>query len=98
MLELGPLASDLHRGLKEAVDAAGVDLMFASGPHMAALFATLDAHQKAYWAEVSGGLEGPLLAAVTGGDVIMIKGSLGSRMAPLVEALKRRLQGETAAA
>jgi UDP-N-acetylmuramoyl-tripeptide--D-alanyl-D-alanine ligase len=98
MLELGPLASDLHRGLKEAVDAAGVDLMFASGPHMAALFATLDARQKAHWAEVSGGLEGPLLAAVSGGDVIMIKGSLGSRMAPLVEALKRRLQGETAAA
>jgi UDP-N-acetylmuramoyl-tripeptide--D-alanyl-D-alanine ligase len=97
MLELGPLASELHRSLKEAVDAAGVDLVFASGPHMAGLFAALDARQKAHWAEVSSGLEGPLLEAVSGGDVIMIKGSLGSRMAPLVEALKRRLRSETAA-
>jgi UDP-N-acetylmuramoyl-tripeptide--D-alanyl-D-alanine ligase len=98
MLELGPLAPELHRGLKEAVDAAGVDLVFACGPYMAGLFTALDARQKAHWAEVSGGLEGPLLEAVSGGDVIMIKGSLGSRMAPLVEALKRRLHGGTAAA
>jgi len=33
--------------------------------------------------------------AVGPGDVIMIKGSLGSRMAPLVEALKRRFGAET---
>jgi UDP-N-acetylmuramoyl-tripeptide--D-alanyl-D-alanine ligase len=93
MLELGPRASELHRGLKEAIDAAGVDLVFASGTHMAALFAVLDRQQQAHWAKTSGGLEAPLLETVAGGDVIMIKGSLGSRMAPLVEALKRRFRG-----
>jgi UDP-N-acetylmuramoyl-tripeptide--D-alanyl-D-alanine ligase len=98
MLELGQRSSELHRGLKEAVDAAGVDLVFACGPHMAALFATLETRQKAYWTESSGGLEGPLLETVSGGDVIMVKGSLGSRMALLVEALKRRLRGDFAAA
>jgi UDP-N-acetylmuramyl pentapeptide synthase len=30
-----------------------------------------------------------LTSGVRAGDVVMIKGSLGSRMAPLVEALKR---------
>ena len=34
MLELGDASADLHRGLKEAVDAAGVDLVFACGPMM----------------------------------------------------------------
>jgi UDP-N-acetylmuramoyl-tripeptide--D-alanyl-D-alanine ligase len=65
---------------------------------MAALFAALDARQKGQWAEASSGLEGPLLEAVAGGDVVMVKGSLGSRMAPLVAALKRRWQGGTPAA
>jgi hypothetical protein len=32
------------------------------------------------------------------GDAIMVKGSLGSRMAPLVEALKRRFGTEAASA
>jgi UDP-N-acetylmuramoyl-tripeptide--D-alanyl-D-alanine ligase len=37
-----------------------------------------------------------LVGAVGPGDVIMIKGSLGSRMGPLVEALKRRFGTEGA--
>jgi UDP-N-acetylmuramoyl-tripeptide--D-alanyl-D-alanine ligase len=31
-----------------------------------------------------------VLAAVQPGDVVMVKGSLGSRMGPLVKALERR--------
>ena len=38
MLELGDASADLHRGLKEAVDAAGVDLVLACGPMMQLLF------------------------------------------------------------
>ncbi len=34
MLELGEASAELHRGLKEAVDAAGVDLVLACGPMM----------------------------------------------------------------
>jgi UDP-N-acetylmuramyl pentapeptide synthase len=36
-----------------------------------------------------------LMEAVGPGDVIMVKGSLGSRMAPLIEALKRRFATES---
>jgi hypothetical protein len=35
---------------------------------------------------------------VGAGDVVMIKGSFGSRMAPLVEALQRHFQSDGAAA
>jgi UDP-N-acetylmuramoyl-tripeptide--D-alanyl-D-alanine ligase len=39
-----------------------------------------------------------LVGAVGPGDAIMVKGSLGSRMAPLVEALKRRFGAAAASA
>jgi UDP-N-acetylmuramoyl-tripeptide--D-alanyl-D-alanine ligase len=90
MLELGPRAAELHFGLKEAIDAAGVDLVFACGSNMARLFAVLDPMQQGRWAESSEDLVRPLLDTVRAGDVVMIKGSLGSRMAPLAAALASR--------
>jgi UDP-N-acetylmuramoyl-tripeptide--D-alanyl-D-alanine ligase len=90
MLELGAEAERLHAGLKEAVDRSGADLVFACGPNMAHLYAALPAPRRGAWAETSDGLKEALVAAVAPGDAVMVKGSLGSRMAPLVEALKAR--------
>jgi UDP-N-acetylmuramoyl-tripeptide--D-alanyl-D-alanine ligase len=90
MLELGSDAPRLHADLKDAVDAAGVDLVFASGKNMTHLYGRLDESRRGAWAETSDGLAPALLERVRGGDVVMIKGSLGSRMGPLVEALKAR--------
>jgi UDP-N-acetylmuramoyl-tripeptide--D-alanyl-D-alanine ligase len=90
MLELGAEAAPLHAGLKQAVDAAGVDLVFASGPNMAHLYALLAPSQRGAWAERSEGIREALVAAIKPGDVVMVKGSHGSRMAPLVEAIKVR--------
>jgi UDP-N-acetylmuramoyl-tripeptide--D-alanyl-D-alanine ligase len=91
MLELGPDAPDLHRGLKSALDAASVDLVFACGPHMAHLVDALEPGRRGGWAETSKDIEQPLFNTVRAGDAIMIKGSLGSRMSPLVKALQRGL-------
>ncbi len=90
MLELGPDSGRLHEDLKEPVDAADVDLVFACGPDMQRLFAALPAARRGEWGKTSQDILGPLLAAVRAGDVVMVKGSLGSRMAPLVEALMRK--------
>jgi len=90
MLELGAESGRLHEDLKEPVDAAEVDLVFACGPNMRRLFAALPAAKRGTWAETSEGIVAPLLAAVRAGDVVMIKGSLGSRMAPLVDALMQK--------
>jgi UDP-N-acetylmuramoyl-tripeptide--D-alanyl-D-alanine ligase len=38
-----------------------------------------------------------VLAAVRPGDVVLVKGSLGSRMAPIVDALKKLVRGSRAA-
>ena len=76
--------------MKEAIDASGADLVFACGPNMAHLFATLEPGRQGLWAETSDGLAERLLNTIRPGDAVMIKGSLGSRMAPLVEVLKTR--------
>jgi len=89
MLELGPDGPVLHEGLIDAVDAAGTDLVFAAGPAMKGLFDRLPASAKGGWALRAADIEADLLAAVRAGDAVMVKGSLGSRMGPLVEALKR---------
>ena len=89
MLELGGEAESLHRGLKEAVDAAGADLVLACGPMMRLLLDDLAPERRA-WAPTSTELEAVLLGIVQAGDVVMIKGSLGTRMAPLVAAMLAR--------
>jgi UDP-N-acetylmuramoyl-tripeptide--D-alanyl-D-alanine ligase len=89
MLELGPNGLDLHRGLADAVVANDIDLVFCCGPLMHALWQALPASRRGGYAEDSAGLEAQLLPAIRAGDVIMVKGSLGSRMGPIVKALQR---------
>ena len=93
MLELGPDEKQHHLALKPAIDAAGADLVFACGPNMEHLFAALEPGRQGGWAERSDGLVEPLLAALKPGDALMIKGSNGSRMGPLADALRQHLAG-----
>jgi UDP-N-acetylmuramoyl-tripeptide--D-alanyl-D-alanine ligase len=89
MLELGPKGVDLHRGLADAVVASGIDLVFCCGPLMRALWDALPADRRGGYAEDSVALEAQVLPAIRAGDAVMVKGSLGSRMAPIVKALQR---------
>ncbi len=89
MLELGAEAEELHRALVEPVIANDVDLVFCSGPAMRNLWQALPSDRRGGYAEDSKGLEPQVLDAVRSGDAIMIKGSNGSKMAPIVKALQR---------
>lgn len=95
MLELGEEGPRLHQGLVEAVDGAGVDVVFACGELMASLFEVLPPARQGAYAETSEELEPKLLEGVRPGDIIMVKGSLGSRMGPLVAALKHRFEADS---
>jgi UDP-N-acetylmuramoyl-tripeptide--D-alanyl-D-alanine ligase len=90
MLELGPEAAALHADLAEAVVGNAVDLVYCAGPLMKSLWDALPSERRGGYAENSAALESEVLGAVTAGDAVMIKGSLGSRMGPIVKALKRR--------
>jgi len=89
MLELGPKGPALHRALAKQVTADAVDLVFCCGPLMRNLWQALPAGRRGGYAEDSAALEAQVLSAIRAGDVVMVKGSLGSRMAPIVKALQR---------
>jgi len=89
MLELGSRARALHRGLIAPINANGIDLVFCCGPLMRALWQALPAGRRGGYAEDSAALEAQVLSAVRAGDAVMVKGSLGSRMGPIVKALQR---------
>ena len=97
MLELGDEGPRLHEELAEFIDGAGVDVVFACGELMSSLFEALPANRRGAYAKSAEDLKPLLTDAVGAGDVIMVKGSLGSRMAPLVEALKQRFAGNVPA-
>jgi UDP-N-acetylmuramoyl-tripeptide--D-alanyl-D-alanine ligase len=87
MLELGPGGEALHHAIAEAVVGHGVDLVFCCGPLMRALWDALPSACQGGYAETSAALEPQVLAAIQPGDSVMVKGSLGSRMSPIVKAL-----------
>lgn len=87
MRELGARADTLHAGLLTPLKAANIDTVYCCGTHMKALWDRLPPGMRGKYAEDSKALA-PLLAAdVRGGDVVLVKGSAGSRMALVVEAL-----------
>ncbi|WP_288903126.1 UDP-N-acetylmuramoylalanyl-D-glutamyl-2,6-diaminopimelate--D-alanyl-D-alanine ligase [uncultured Sneathiella sp.] len=91
MLELGEKSADIHRSLKADVCAAGVDLLFTCGPNMAQLSKSMPSTIATHHEETSDRLINPLLEVIGAGDIILIKGSLGSKMRiPLDALLERR--------
>src|SRR5688572_14039057 len=94
MLELGADAEALHAGLLPAVRESAADLVFLAGPLMEKLWRDLPDNCRGAYAESASALEPILLDAVGPGDVIMMKASLGTKLGPVVEALKRRFAAE----
>ncbi len=96
MLELGPGGAEMHAALAEVLRENRVDLLFGAGPLTRALFDAAPAPMRAAWAERSRDIQGELANAVRGGDVVMVKGSNGSRMGPLVAGLREHFSSARA--
>ncbi len=87
MLELGDAAEALHAELAEPLEAAGVDLVFCAGPLMSSLQGVLAPGRRGGWAETAAELAPEVAAAVRAGDVVMVKGSNGSKAGLIAKAL-----------
>ena len=94
MLELGDEAPRWHVELADDLESAGIDLVFTAGPLMAHLHRALSAARRGAHAPESESLTEVLRAEIRAGDVVLVKGSLGSRMGPIV----RRLIADASAA
>jgi UDP-N-acetylmuramoyl-tripeptide--D-alanyl-D-alanine ligase len=96
MLELGAHGTELHRGLLDSIVANSVDLVFCAGALYRDLWEALPSERRGGYAVTSAALEAGVLQALRAGDVIMVKGSLGSRMGPIVKALMRQYSSQDA--
>jgi UDP-N-acetylmuramoyl-tripeptide--D-alanyl-D-alanine ligase len=94
MRELGEGADAYHAGLAEAVSASGATQVFLCGPHMEALWHKLAAAQRGVYRPDSMTLAPEVAAAVRAGDVIAVKGSLGTKMKHVVDAILAASGGE----
>ena len=88
MLELGAEAASLHAELSEDLDALEIDLVYACGPLMAELYERLPSSRRGAWYKDSQALAEALPHMIQKGDVLMVKGSNGSRMASIITRLK----------
>jgi UDP-N-acetylmuramoyl-tripeptide--D-alanyl-D-alanine ligase len=96
MLELGRQGEAMHRGLAAPIAAGNVDLVYCSGPLMHALWEALPSGARGGYAETAAELEPSVLEAIRDGDAVMVKGSLGSKMGPIVKALQRQFPEQVA--
>jgi len=87
MLELGDQSEALHVGLSEAIATAGLDVVHAAGPQMRLLHDALPASRQGLWAPTAAELAQQAADLVRPGDIVMVKGSNGSKASLVARAL-----------
>ncbi|MEZ5826033.1 MAG: cyanophycin synthetase [Geminicoccaceae bacterium] len=88
MLELGADSERMHADLAEALEQADVGLLLLAGPMTAALAEAVGARIECHHVESSTELAGELHRWLKPGDAVLVKGSLGSRMQLVVDAIR----------
>ena len=88
MLELGADGAKHHADLALPLKAANVDLVYTCGKQMKSLHDALPANQRGIHKDTSAELAQIVPEVLVPGDVLMVKGSLGSKMGSVVEALR----------
>ncbi|MCV6597875.1 MAG: UDP-N-acetylmuramoyl-tripeptide--D-alanyl-D-alanine ligase, partial [Mangrovicoccus sp.] len=94
MLELGPQEAAIHAELADLPSMGAVDLVHCAGPRMAGLWQALPAAQRGLQCDAAAALADQIGALMQGGDVVLVKGSNGSRVSRVVDALRALGQGE----
>ena len=98
MLELGEDEAAKHAGLAALPAMGSVDQVHCVGPRMKALHKALPAGRRGRWKKTSAEMAAELHRLLDAGDVVMVKGSLGARMARVVEGIKHLGEAVPAAA
>ncbi len=87
MLELGPEEAALHAGLADAIEAQDIDRVYLAGPLMKNLWNALPQALRSAWSETAAELAPRLIEDLQGGDVVMVKGSNGSKAGLIAKTL-----------
>jgi len=89
MLELGPDEQALHKALSHEAAMAALHVIHCVGPRMRALWDILPTRQRGEWHETAADLAARAHHLADAGDVILVKGSKGSKVSLVVDALRK---------
>jgi UDP-N-acetylmuramoyl-tripeptide--D-alanyl-D-alanine ligase len=87
MLELGGDEAALHASLAPVIEAQDIDRVYLAGPLMKNLWNALPQALRGGYAETAAELTPVLIEGLQGGDVIMEKGSNGSKAGLIAKTL-----------
>jgi UDP-N-acetylmuramoyl-tripeptide--D-alanyl-D-alanine ligase len=93
MLELGDKSQQLHRELSGGLSKNNFDLVFACGQHMLSLWKELPTSLRGGFSISPEKLSLVVQSGIHDGDVIMVKGSLGSRVGEIVKSILELEEG-----
>ncbi|WP_420549793.1 UDP-N-acetylmuramoyl-tripeptide--D-alanyl-D-alanine ligase [Curvivirga sp.] len=86
MLELGETGSSLHIALAKELESRHIDAVYCCGPLMGEMYKALPTSMQRLHAKDSSTLFDAVLSDLEDGDILLIKGSLGSKMVPVADA------------
>ena len=89
MLELGPTEAALHAGLADLPVMASVHLVHTVGPRMRALHEALPEEKRGTHVDAADDLTGRIGRLIDAGDVVLVKGSKGSLVSRVVDAIRK---------
>lgn len=89
MLELGPDELKLHAAIARLPAMEAVDIVHCAGVRMRALWQALPQAKRGEWFETATALAERARHLVDAGDVVLVKGSKGSKVSLVVGALKK---------
>ncbi|MEO0991399.1 MAG: Mur ligase family protein, partial [Pseudomonadota bacterium] len=89
MLELGPTSEDLHKAMVDHPAMSRIALVHTAGPLMRSLHGVLPSRQKGRWAENASALAAEASDLIANGDIVLVKGSKGSRISLFVDAMRK---------
>lgn len=89
MLELGDQELAMHAAMAQDPGMAALHIVHCVGPRMAALHEALPQAQRGRWVKTPEELVPLLPRLIDAGDVVLVKGSKGSRVSVVVDAIRK---------
>lgn len=89
MLELGPAEAQMHADIARLGALDSIDVVHCVGPRMQTLHDALPRARRGEWRHGAPDMASDIHRFVDAGDVILVKGSLGSKVSLVVDAIRK---------